>query len=115
MTSSVSPLPRNRERLLRVIGDIDVTHLLPKLSIPVLLLHSRGDARVPFEHGLRLARAIPKARFVPLESKNHIILSHEPAFGRLFDEMCKFLDEDASHLLGIPPPDLTQAASKGSF
>jgi pimeloyl-ACP methyl ester carboxylesterase/DNA-binding winged helix-turn-helix (wHTH) protein len=84
-------------RLLRVIGDIDVTDLLPKLSVPVLLLHSRGDARVPFEHGLKLAQAIPNARLVPLESKNHLILSHEPAFPRFVEEICGFLDEDETH------------------
>jgi pimeloyl-ACP methyl ester carboxylesterase/DNA-binding winged helix-turn-helix (wHTH) protein len=80
-------------RMLQAIGDIDVTHLLPQLAAPALLFHARGDARVPFEHGLALARAIPNARFVPLESKNHLILSHEPAFARLTDEMNAFLDE----------------------
>jgi pimeloyl-ACP methyl ester carboxylesterase/DNA-binding winged helix-turn-helix (wHTH) protein len=89
-------------RLLQVIGDIDVTELLPKLSMPVLLLHSRDDARVPFEHGLMLARSIPNARFVPLESKNHLILSHEPAFGRLLEEMCSFLDEENPVLASSP-------------
>jgi pimeloyl-ACP methyl ester carboxylesterase/DNA-binding winged helix-turn-helix (wHTH) protein len=89
-----SASPETAIHLLQAIGDIDVTDLLPQLSVPVLLLHGRGDARVPFEHGLMLARAIPNARFVPLESKNHLILSHEPAFGRLLEEMCSFLDED---------------------
>jgi hypothetical protein len=46
---------------------------------------------VPFEHGLMLARAIPDARFVALESKNHLILSHEPAWPRYIDEICGFL------------------------
>jgi DNA-binding winged helix-turn-helix (wHTH) protein/pimeloyl-ACP methyl ester carboxylesterase len=78
-------------RLLRVIGDIDVTELLPRIGVPTLVLHSRGDARVPFEHGLMLARAIPDARFVALESKNHLILSHEPAWPRYIDEICGFL------------------------
>ena len=80
-------------RLLQVIGDIDVMDLLPQLSVPVLVLHSRGDARVPFEQGRQLAQAIPNARLVPLESKNHLILSHEPAFARFLDEMLSFLDE----------------------
>jgi DNA-binding winged helix-turn-helix (wHTH) protein/pimeloyl-ACP methyl ester carboxylesterase len=78
-------------RLLHVIGDIDVTELLPRVAVPTLVLHSRADARVPFEHGLALARAIPKARFVALESKNHLILSHEPAWQRFIDEICGFL------------------------
>ena len=84
-------------RLLHVIGDIDVTELLPRVAVPTLVLHSRADARVPFEHGLALARAIPKARFVALESKNHLILSHEPAWQRFIDEICGFLGfEDES-------------------
>jgi DNA-binding winged helix-turn-helix (wHTH) protein/pimeloyl-ACP methyl ester carboxylesterase len=82
-------------RLLRVVGDIDVTELLPRVAAPTLVLHSRGDARVPFEHGLMLARGIPDARFVALESKNHLILSHEPAWQRYIDEICGFLGEDA--------------------
>ena len=54
-------------RLLRVLGDIDVTELLPRVEVPTLVLHSRGDARVSFEHGLTLAHGIPKARLVALE------------------------------------------------
>jgi pimeloyl-ACP methyl ester carboxylesterase len=82
-------------RLLHVLGDIDVTDLLPRVAVPTLVLHSRGDARVPFEHGLMLAREIPGARVVPLESRNHLILSHEPAWARFIDEVCGFLNEDA--------------------
>jgi DNA-binding winged helix-turn-helix (wHTH) protein/alpha-beta hydrolase superfamily lysophospholipase len=80
-------------RLLHVIGDIDVSNLLPRITVPTLVLHSRGDARVPFEHGLMLARSIPDARFVALESKNHLILSHEPAWPRFVGELCGFLAE----------------------
>jgi pimeloyl-ACP methyl ester carboxylesterase/DNA-binding winged helix-turn-helix (wHTH) protein len=80
-------------RLLHVIGDIDVVELLPRICVPTLVLHSRGDARVPFEHGLMLARAIPNARFVALESKNHLILSHEPAWQHYVNELCGFLDK----------------------
>jgi pimeloyl-ACP methyl ester carboxylesterase len=80
-------------RLLRVLGDIDVTELLPQVEVPTLVFHSRGDARVPFEHGLTLARGIPKARLVALESKNHLILAHEPAWPRFINEMCEFLTD----------------------
>jgi pimeloyl-ACP methyl ester carboxylesterase len=78
-------------RLLQAIGEIDIDALVHRVAVPTLVLHSRGDARVPFEHGLALARAIPGARFVALESKNHIILSHEPAWQRFTDEICGFL------------------------
>ena len=81
-------------RLLHVLGDIDVTELLTRVAVPTLVLHSRGDALVPFEHGLTLAHAIPNARFVALESRNHLILSHEPAWRRFIEEMCGFLREE---------------------
>lgn len=102
----VSATPENAIRLLHAIGHIDVLDLLPKVCVPTLVLHSRGDARVPFEHGLVLARAIPNARFVALESKNHLILSHEPAWQRYADELCCFLkDTDAlSPFPAVSPP-----------
>jgi pimeloyl-ACP methyl ester carboxylesterase len=99
-----SASPETAIRLLRVIGDIDVMDMLPQISVPVLLLHSRGDARVPFEHGIKLAQAIPNSRLVPLESKNHLILSHEPAFPRFVEEICGFLDE-ADANVGFTPTD----------
>jgi pimeloyl-ACP methyl ester carboxylesterase len=74
-------------RLVHVLGDIDVTELLPQVARFYLVLHSRGDARVPFEHGLMLARRIRNARLVVLESKNHPIRSHEPAWQRFIQEI----------------------------
>jgi len=78
-------------RLLHVLGDIDVTELLPRVAVPTLVLHSRADARVPLEHGLMLARGIRNARLVVLESKNHLILSHEPAWQRFIQEISEYL------------------------
>jgi DNA-binding winged helix-turn-helix (wHTH) protein/alpha-beta hydrolase superfamily lysophospholipase len=89
----VSASPETAIRMLRVIGDIDVSDLLQRITVPTLVLHARGDARVPFEHGLMLARSIPNARFVALESKNHLILSHEPAWPRFAAELCGFLSD----------------------
>jgi DNA-binding winged helix-turn-helix (wHTH) protein/alpha-beta hydrolase superfamily lysophospholipase len=103
----VSATPDNAIRLLHAIGDIDILELLPKVSVPTLVLHSRGDSRVPFEHGLLLARTIPNARFVALESRNHLLLSHEAAWPRYVNELCSFLKE----------PDATSGTStprKGS-
>ena len=79
----VSASPETAIRMLRVIGDMNVSDLLPQITVPALVVHARGDARVPFEHGLALARSIPNARFVELESKNHLILSHETGMANL--------------------------------
>jgi pimeloyl-ACP methyl ester carboxylesterase len=94
----VSTSPANAARLLQVFGDIDVAHLLPRVAAPTLVLHSRGDAPCPFEQGLMLARGIPNARFVALESRNNVILSHEPAWQRFVDEVCAFLDENGGSI-----------------
>jgi pimeloyl-ACP methyl ester carboxylesterase len=51
-----------------------------------LLLHARGDAQVPFEQGRKLAAGIPGAKFVALQSSNHILLEQEPALQRSFEE-----------------------------
>jgi len=57
----------------------DVRDLLPQVKTPTLVLHSRGDLAVPFERGREIASMIPGARFVPLESNNHLLLPGEPA------------------------------------
>ena len=84
----------NAVRLARMFGEIDVAELLPQVTAPTLVMHSRHDARVPFEQGLLMAREIPNARFVALDSPNHIVLSHEPAWQRLIEEVDGFLKLD---------------------
>jgi pimeloyl-ACP methyl ester carboxylesterase len=71
--------------------DIDVTALLPRVSVPTLVMHARDDARVPFEAGRRMAAGIPGARFVPLQGRNHLFLESEPAFGQFFEQARAFL------------------------
>lgn len=91
----ISTSPENAVRLLSTFGDIDVTQLLPTVTAPTLVFHSRGDARVPFEQGLALAHGIPGAHFVALDSDNHVLLSHEPAWSRFTTELTAFLGQDA--------------------
>jgi len=52
--------------------NMDVRDLLPKVSVPTLLVHYRDNGMVPFEAGLEVAAGIPGARFVPLEGDAHI-------------------------------------------
>jgi pimeloyl-ACP methyl ester carboxylesterase len=78
---------------MQASGAIDVTELLPQLQVPTLVMHARDDARVPFDAGRRMAAGIPGARFVTLQSKNHLILEHEPAFGRFLEEVRLFLQQ----------------------
>jgi len=48
----------NAARTLAAFHEIDVTDLALKLRLPTLVLHARGDARVPFAEG-RFSRADP--------------------------------------------------------
>lgn len=86
--------PQNAARLLEAFGDIDVRDLLREVRVPVLVLHSRHDAAVPFEAGRDLAARIPDARFVPLDSVNHLILEHEPAWPVFRHAVRAFLETD---------------------
>ncbi|MGE5594752.1 MAG: alpha/beta fold hydrolase [Hyphomicrobiales bacterium] len=87
----VSASPENAARIHDVSGNVNVEALLPALTVPTLVLHARGDQRVPFDEGRRLASQIPGARFVPLESRNHLLIDGEPAWQRCFAEIQAFL------------------------
>jgi DNA-binding NarL/FixJ family response regulator len=50
--------------------------------------------RVPFDQGCKLAATIPAARFVPLESKNHVLLPDESAWTLFQAELAAFLGHD---------------------
>lgn len=54
-------------------------------------LHARQDCVVPLEEGRLLAAGIPGARFVELESRNHVLLEQEPAWQRSREEVLDFL------------------------
>ncbi len=84
--------PENAFRLHEVFGRLDVRSLLPQVRVPTLVLHGRHDGVVPFAEGRILAAEIPDARFVPLESRNHILLEGEPAWERFLAETRAFLD-----------------------
>ncbi|MET0652176.1 MAG: alpha/beta hydrolase, partial [Hyphomicrobiaceae bacterium] len=84
--------PENAARIREALDDLDVSELLREVRVPTLVLHCREDAVQPFEEGRRLAAGIPGSRFVALDSRNHMILEHEPARTRLLDEIARFLE-----------------------
>jgi DNA-binding NarL/FixJ family response regulator len=64
---------------------------VPQIRCPALVLHAREDAIIPFDEGRLVASLIPGARFVPLESRNHILQEDEPAWQQLVSELDNFL------------------------
>jgi pimeloyl-ACP methyl ester carboxylesterase/AraC-like DNA-binding protein len=87
----LSASPENAVRLQRALSQFDVRDLLPQMKTPTLIFHSREDQAVPFEQGEVMAGAIPGAAFVPLESRNHILLESEPAWRMFSDVTREFL------------------------
>ncbi len=77
-------------QLLESRGTLNVTHLLSEVRTPTLVLHARGDVVAPIAEGHILAAGIPGAQFVELDSKNHILLEHEPAWERLCEAVLEF-------------------------
>jgi pimeloyl-ACP methyl ester carboxylesterase len=65
--------PEMAARLLDFSYDVNVVDLLPRVRVPTLVMHRRGDRVVPFKLGREMASLIPKARFVPLDGDLHIL------------------------------------------
>ena len=87
----VSTSPENAARLMEAFSQLDVRPLLSTITAPTIVFHSREDGVVPFDEGRRLAASIPGSRFVPLPSRNHVVLEHEPAWGVFLGELREFL------------------------
>jgi pimeloyl-ACP methyl ester carboxylesterase/DNA-binding CsgD family transcriptional regulator len=107
----LSASPENAATILEMLYQLDVTAEAERVRVPTLVMHTRDDARVPFEEGRRLAALIPSARFVPLEGRNHVLLSNEPAWTRFVEEFRAFLAEDrgatgALHEAGLTDSEL---------
>jgi len=79
----------NAVRLETAFHGQDFTDLARAITVPTLVMHATNDRAVPFSEGRLLASLIPGARFVPLDSANHILLEGEPAWA----EFLRHIDE----------------------
>jgi len=78
-------------KLFEARAVMDISALLGEVRTPTLVLHAREDAVVAVEEGRFLATGIPGAEFVELDSRNHILLEHEPAWQRFREAVRAFL------------------------
>jgi len=85
--------PANAARFQDAFGDIDVRHRLAEVTAPTIVLHSKYDQRIPLEQGRALASGIPGAQFVPLDSRNHILVDSEPAWSVAVNAIVRFMRE----------------------
>ena len=80
----------NAAALLAARGDVDVRDCLQHVRTPTLVLHATHDQVAPLEQGRYLASNIPGAEFVALDSRNHILLVHEPAWNDFRSALLEF-------------------------
>jgi pimeloyl-ACP methyl ester carboxylesterase len=67
---SLSPGRLTKQLLMNV--DTDISHLLPLVQAPTIVMHGRDDRFMPIEHGRWMAERIPGARFIELEGGDHL-------------------------------------------
>jgi len=77
--------------LLEARAVVDVSDSLGGVATPTLVLHARDDQVIPIEEARILAAGIPGAQFVELDSRNHILLEHEPAWDRFREAVLDFM------------------------
>jgi DNA-binding winged helix-turn-helix (wHTH) protein len=81
----------NQAKFATAVGGVNVLDLLPMVEAPTIVFHCIRDNLIPFSQGRQLACSIPNARFVPLDSENHALISTEPAWVKMIEEMEAFL------------------------
>lgn len=82
---------QNAVELTRIMFDIDVGPAAERVTCPTLVAHADRDAVAPVEEGRFLARTIPNAIFLELDSPNHLMLRDEPAWRVFTEAMHEFL------------------------
>ncbi len=103
----LSTSAKNAVRIYRAFGEIDVQAEAQRIACPSLVLHVRGDLRVPFDEGRRLAALIPGGRFMPLESHNHLLLENEPAWRECLSAIVEFCGGASARAADGAFPELT--------
>jgi DNA-binding SARP family transcriptional activator/pimeloyl-ACP methyl ester carboxylesterase len=101
----ISMTSENAVRAEAEMYHINVLDQLPAVSVPTLVTHCREDAAVPFAEGRILASQIPGAQFVPLDSKNHLLLPAEPAWEQFVRQIHRFLAAEPEPFAGAPAAD----------
>lgn len=82
--------PENATVLRAAVDRFDVTGDLAQVRAPTLVIHARADAIHPIDQGRQIAAAIPDARFMMLDSRNHVPLPQDPAWEHMMQAVGRF-------------------------
>ena len=83
--------PQIAARIIRSYWSLDIREQMQRIGAPTMVIHSREDPVIPFEEGRLAASLVPNARFVPIDSRNHILLNTEPGWPRFISALEEFL------------------------
>jgi pimeloyl-ACP methyl ester carboxylesterase/DNA-binding winged helix-turn-helix (wHTH) protein len=102
----VSSSPENAASMIAEFPKIRILDMLPKISCPTLVLHSRDDGAVPVQEGKLIAARIRGTRFVELPSRSHMVGPGDAGWEQLVDELSAFMDwpEEPSAPMGKSQP-----------
>ena len=67
-----SASPNTAKTLYRMNLMIDISHILPEIKQPCLIIHRREDKIIPVTLGRQLAKNIPGAQLLELEGADHL-------------------------------------------
>lgn len=84
-----SASPNTAKALYRMNLLIDVSHILPEIKQPCLIIHRKEDKIIPITLGRQLAKNIPGAQLLELEGADHLFWIDGD--GRLKREIIAFL------------------------
>jgi pimeloyl-ACP methyl ester carboxylesterase/DNA-binding CsgD family transcriptional regulator len=85
-------------KLMAARGMVDITEVVGHVRVPTLIMHATRDEVVPIVEGSFLAASIPGSQFVELDSANHVLLEHEPAWERFKEEVLRFTQTQTSKI-----------------
>jgi hypothetical protein len=104
-------------QLLTAFWNIDVRDLLPKVSVPTLVVHYRNNRLMAFEAGRKVAAGIQGARFVPLPGDAHYFYfgDTKPLLRAIAEFLGDPIEEDRQPDLDSPKSQFTPEAQAGIF
>jgi class 3 adenylate cyclase len=76
-------------RYLQFLFTLDLTAVLPRIQVPTLVLHRRGDRITPLSAARAAAAMIPDARFVLLEGDIAYAWLGDPSYVEKVSEFCR--------------------------
>jgi pimeloyl-ACP methyl ester carboxylesterase/DNA-binding winged helix-turn-helix (wHTH) protein len=87
----ISATAETAVRLREAFDRFDVTHRLSAIEVPTLVLHGRNDGVHPLQQSLEMTAVLPDAELVVLETRNHIMVGHDPAWHEFFAALRRFV------------------------